>query len=165
MSLAKLLLRTHMTISSKKRNGWFRSCSNLVHPTIFRQPRRTPPAIVAFCSGGFFNRARFHGSPQRAHDLHRHDGCLELPSRVVGLHRVLEVVQVVLSRLGVSLRHPRVLQQLKGKGSGVYGQDISSTRFKQPVGFCSVSLLSLAVWVAYLNLFIGEVVDCFRPER
>lgn len=66
--------------------------------------------------------ARLHGPAERTHELHGHDGRLELPSSVVRLHGVLEVAKVVLSRFSVPLSHPRMFKQLKTEKHGGCGQ-------------------------------------------
>ncbi len=76
---------------------------------MYTKPRVSPGIAIG---SSLLGRACLHGPPKRAHELYRHDGRLELASGIVCLHRMLEVAEVMLSRLSVPLRHPRVLQQL-----------------------------------------------------
>lgn len=80
---------------------------------------------VAIANGG-------RGLPELAHELDCHDGRLELSSRVVGLHRLLEVAQIVVPFGGAPLCHPRVLQQLRRPDDGAFEK---ATNFKMSVCF------------------------------
>lgn len=87
-----------MPCGQRKREGASKRNEALLLKVIAHTPEHvfTPsspvsPAAVVTVGSSFLGSACFHGPPECAHKLYRHDGGLELPSGVIRLHGGFEV--------------------------------------------------------------------------